>query len=140
MRMFFRFALTLLLTGYFGTYAISVNAQSFHESCWKIVSMKGYGLYKSDVYKPVTDGFSHEITIIFNGNNTKASGDATPLIQTANYMAVGTSSSAGMSEIETYLIDPELDTAIYTKTTTGRYPFQDMTGAHMFIGRAFPCK
>jgi hypothetical protein len=113
-------------------------------SCWVLTELRGQALYASDQFKPAEDGFSHtnpRITLIFNGQQSAATGDNIRLVQIGDYMAVGALDTADASITETYSVDPATRRAFYTKSAFMHSSlFAPMTGTKAFVGNAIPCK
>lgn len=113
------------------------NSQS---SCWVLTGMEGPAFYKDEGFKATTDRFSSPITLLLNGENSAASGDDMKLIQVDTHMAVAYGKTETFTTNETYLIDPDSGTAVYTKSTIARGAMAGLTGARMFTGKARRCK
>lgn len=121
----------------------AAGAQTSQSSCWILTNLKGEAVYKQDGYKKVPDGFMHtnpHITLIFSSGRAQASGDDIQLVQVGNYSAVGVGKNDLLAVVETYLVDPDSGTALYTKSEEGRGLFDGLTSAKMLKGDATPCR
>lgn len=120
--------------------APAAYSQAYPTSCWVIENMSGTSLMKEDKYTPGRDGFTEPITLLLNGDNSSATGGSIRLRQVDPYMAIGLNKTNTFTTNESYLVDPDTGTALYTKTVSVNGVLDGITGARMFQGKARRCQ
>ncbi|AOB27392.1 hypothetical protein [Bordetella bronchiseptica] len=116
--------------------ALSANAQP---SCWILRDLQGIGYIQDDGYQPQVDRFSEPLILRLNGNQSSVEGSQTPMRQVDEFMATSYAKNDTFTMMETYLIDPTVGVALYTKVLSAKSIFGGMTGAKTFRGSAKRC-
>lgn len=124
----------------FALAATVAQAQPYPSSCWVLEDMSGTSMMKDDRYEASKDRFSQPITLLLNGENSSATGDSIRLHQVDPHMAVGFNKTDTFTTNESYLVDPETGTAIYTKAVSVKGVMAGVTGARLFKGKARRCR
>lgn len=110
--------------------------------CWNIPRMQGQSLYEEKEFQPIKDGFSNKITLIFDGENSSVTGSVLVYLQWGPTSMVGLGQGPGWSTIESWIVDPVMKRAFYTKSVLGNAGatiMRGIDGVRAFVGEAEPC-
>lgn len=131
-------SLLLRIGAVLAVFGIGCSARA--ATCWVLSDLSGIGYFQGDGYQPQVDRFSKPLTLRLDGNNSRVGDDLSPLKQIDEFMAVGYYKTDSFVTVETYMVDPTLGIALYTKAISAKSVFSNMTGARTFTGQAEPCR